>query len=207
MTAPPTPDILPYPTQTETSISDGDTPAPPIHLPHWPLFPVKSVRTGAWLVNYTPLGSSLVAYDGTLRVEAITGGRRASGDLYQRPTIRIPFPVPRTILLPPPNPADGIPVQAKDKYRYYLRVTKILEGITFGSSFQLGLELFLFSPTVNGGGAGTWSTTPIKSTSTLQWIPAPAGYPSSHDYRKSWGQALFLLDMSVGSMFCFSPKL
>lgn len=168
MGAPPTPDILPYPTQIETSISDGDTPAPPtlqpFHPPPWPPFPIpfpfKYVRTGAWLLNYTPLGSSLVAYDGTLRVEAITGGRRASGDLYQRPTIRIPFPTPRTILLPPPNPANGIPVQAISKYRYYLRVTKILEGFTFGSDFQLGLELFLFTPTSNG--AGTWSTTALQ---------------------------------------------
>ncbi|KAH7400403.1 hypothetical protein BKA64DRAFT_481335 [Cadophora sp. MPI-SDFR-AT-0126] len=178
--APPPPDFLPTPIDTETSISDGGTPAFPPFPPRWPPFPFRSVRTGAWLLNYTPLGSSLVAYDGTLRVETITGGRRASGDLYQRPTIRIPFPAPRTILLPPPNPANGIPIQAINKYRYYLRVTKILEGITFGSDFQLGLELYLFTPTSNG--AGTWSTSPIKSTATMRWTPAPAGYPSSNDY-------------------------
>jgi hypothetical protein len=132
------------------------------------------------MLNYAPLGSPLVAYDGTIRVEAITGGRRASGDLYQRPTIRIPFPTPQTIMLPPPNPANGIPVQAIGNYRYYLRVTKILENITLGNSFQLGLQMFLFTPTSNG--AGTWSPQPINCTATMSWTPAPAGYPSSTDY-------------------------
>jgi hypothetical protein len=136
------------------------------------------------MLNYAPLGSPLVAYDGTIRVEAITGGRRASGDLYQRPTIRIPFPAPRTVMLPPPNPVNGIPIQAIGKYRYYLRVTRILENLTFGNSFELGLQMFLFTPTSNG--AGTWSPRPteaaINCTATMTWIPAPAGYPSSSDY-------------------------
>jgi hypothetical protein len=185
MAAPLLPDILPYPTQIETSASDGDTPTPPTLPPFhpWPPFHFKSVRTGAWMLNYTPSGSPLVAYDGTIRVEAITGGRRASGDLYQRPTIRIPFPTPRTIILPPPNPANGIPVQAISRYRYYLRITRILENITLGNSFELGLQMFLFTPTSNG--AGTWSPSPasaINCTATMTWIPAPASYPSPSDY-------------------------
>ncbi|KAH7114687.1 hypothetical protein EDB81DRAFT_920776 [Dactylonectria macrodidyma] len=187
MAAPPMPDILPFPTQVEPSRSDGDTPAPQF-LPALPPFRFKSVRTGAWMLSYAPVGSPLVAYDGTIRVEAIPGGRRASGDLYQRPTIRIPFPpFPRgpgtTIMLPPPNPANGIPVQAISKYRYYLRVTKILENVTIGNSFELGLQMFRFTPISNG--AGTWSppaTSAISFTATMTWMPAPAGYPSSTDY-------------------------
>lgn len=186
------PEILPYPTENNPSISDDNPPPPPgLAIPPIPPpfpfpfpFPrIRSVRTGAWLVNYTPVGSTLVAYDGTIRVEAIAGGRRASGDLYQRPTIRIPFPVPRTIMLSPPNPANGIPIQPIRQYRYYLRITKILENITFGTSFDLGLQMFLFTPT--SGGSGTWSPAPtaaINCTATMTWIPAPAGYPSSGDY-------------------------
>ncbi|KAH6667947.1 hypothetical protein B0J14DRAFT_619917 [Halenospora varia] len=198
MAAPPMPDILPYPTGNNPSSSDDNPPPrppppgltiPPIHPPFPITFPpitfprLKSVRTGAWLVNYSPVGSTFVAYDGTIRVEATAGGRRASGDLYQRPTIRIPFPVPRTIMLPPPNPSNGIPIQPIKQYRYYLRVTKILENITFGKSFDLGLQMFLFTPT--SAGSGTWSPAPaaaIDCTATMTWIPAPAGYPSSGDY-------------------------
>ncbi|KAH8588343.1 hypothetical protein B0O99DRAFT_677525 [Bisporella sp. PMI_857] len=181
MAAPPMPDILPYPTGTDQSVSDDNPPPPPAFPIPFPS--IRSVRTGAWIVNYTPVGSTLVAYDGTIRVEAITGGRRASGDLYQRPTLRIPFPVPTTILLPPPNPANGIPIQPIKQYRYYLRVTKILESITFGKSFDLGLQMFLFTPTSNG--SGTWSPAPaaaVNCTATMTWIPAPAGYQSSGDY-------------------------
>jgi hypothetical protein len=86
-------------------------------------------------------------------------------------------------MLPPPNPANGIPIQAISKYRYYIRVTKILENVTIGNSFELGLQMFLFTPTANG--AGTWSpppTAPINCTATMTWMPAPAGYPSSSDY-------------------------
>ncbi|KAL7916694.1 hypothetical protein GGI35DRAFT_466230 [Trichoderma velutinum] len=149
MTAPLMPDILPFPGQDETPMSDGNTPAlPPVAIP---------------------------------------GGRRASGDLYQRPTTRIAFPFPpgrpgTTIMLPPPNPANGIPIQAISRYRYYLRVTKILENVTVGNSFELGFQMFLFTPDSD---AGTWSppaTSTINCTATMAWIPAPPGYPSSSDY-------------------------
>ncbi|UKZ77017.1 hypothetical protein TrVFT333_004733 [Trichoderma virens FT-333] len=188
MAAPPMPDILPFPTQVETSRSDGDAPAPSF-LPGLTPSRVKSVRAGAWMLNYAPVNSPLVAYDGTMRVETIPGGRRASGDLYQRP-LKVPFPFPEfprpgnTIqLLPPPDPANGIPVQAISRYRYYLRVTKILENVTIANSFELGFQMFLFTPTSNG--AGTWSppaTSAINCTATMTWTPAPAGYPSSSDY-------------------------
>lgn len=185
------PDVLPYPSQANASSSDGDNPKLP-QLPFPPIFPpifkFKNVRTGAWMLNYTPVGSQHVAYDGTLRVEAVTDGRRASGDLYQRPTFRIPGFPPfgnsgTVILLPPPSPVNGIPVQAINRYRYYLRVTKILENWTLGNSFELGIQMFLFTPTSNG--AGTWSptaATAVNCTAIMAWTPAPAGYPSSADY-------------------------
>src|SRR5690606_31067823 len=90
--------------------------------------PIRSVRAGCWLLNYKPSGVSLVSYDGTLRVESHSNGRTASGDLYQRPVIFLPIPLPspfpvlpgkpvlkpnlslKPILLSGPNPAAGIPI-------------------------------------------------------------------------------------------------
>jgi len=125
-------------------------PPPPVALPRPEPFPpvhLRSVRAGCWLVNYTPTGSSVVSFDGTLRVEAHSAGRTASGDLYQRPVILLPFPPgpPHPILLPGPNPANGVPILSRSRYRFYLRVTQILENFTFGNSFQLGFEMWRFT--------------------------------------------------------------
>lgn len=166
------PEILPLAQHDERRPVDEDSPSPPdVPLPI-PIH-IRSVRTGAWILNYKPVNSPFVAYDGTLRVESIANGKRASGDLYQRPTFRLPFPPGGiTILGPPPNPANGIPIQPINKYRFYLRVTSILEYFTFGNAFDLGLELYAFTPT------NSWSTTPIKCTANMKWGVAPNGYPS-----------------------------
>jgi hypothetical protein len=154
----------------------------------WPPFHLKSLRCGCYLVNYTPNGSSLVSYDGTLRVECHSNGRTASGDLYQRPFIIFPPipgfpPIPRPpILLPGPNPAAGIPTLSRNRYRYYLRVTQILEHFTFGNSFTLGFEMWRFTKAAglwNTG--GTW-TNEGAFTAQMSWTPAPSGYPSSGDF-------------------------
>jgi hypothetical protein len=86
-----------------------------------------------------------------LRVECHSNGRTASGDLYQRRIIFLPpsppFPPgpPSPVVLPGPNPADGIPILARNRYRYYLRVTQILEHFTVGNSFTLGFEMYRFA--------------------------------------------------------------
>ncbi len=126
-----------------------------------------------------------MTYDGTLRVECHNNGRTASGDLYQRPIIFLP-PIPglppRPILLAGPNPAAGIPVLGRGNYRYYLRVTQILEYITIGNSFTLGLEMHRFTKASGGWSTGgTWANEGAF-TALMTWQAAPAGYPSSGDY-------------------------
>ncbi|WJN57544.1 hypothetical protein [Pseudomonas sp. SO81] len=152
----------------------------------------RSVRAGCWLLNYKPSGASLVSYDGTLRVESHSDGRTASGDLYQRPVIFLPVPIPvpfptlqtktaatnlslKPILLAGPNPASGIPILARNNYRYYVRVTSLPEYFYLGNSFSLGFQLYRFTA------PNTWA---LESTLTAQMvrITAPAGYPSPSDY-------------------------
>ncbi|WP_225592233.1 hypothetical protein [Pseudomonas sp. PDM15] len=152
----------------------------------------RSVRAGCWLLNYKPSGASLVSYDGTLRVESHSDGRTASGDLYQRPVIFLPIPIPvpfptlqtktaatnlslKPILLAGPNPASGIPILARNNYRYYVRVTSLPEYFYLGNSFSLGFQLYRFTA------PNTWA---LESTLTAQMvrITAPAGYPSPSDY-------------------------
>ena len=131
---------------------DGDNPpqdatsAPGPVGPSAPPLPIRNIRCGCWLISYRPGGSPLVAFDGTLRVECHSAGRTASGDLYQRRTIRIPSPPvlpprpPRVVLLPPPNPAAGIPILPRSRYRYYIRVTSLPEQFFSGNTLHAGLR-------------------------------------------------------------------
>ena len=165
---PPLPQALPQPGPQPLPV-----PVPPTHF--------RSLRCGCYLINYSPNGSPLARYDGTLRVECHSNGRTASGDLYQRRIIFLPpsppFPPgpPSPVVLPGPNPADGIPILARNRYRYYLRVTQILEHFTVGNSFTLGFEMYRFAA------PNTW-TNEGAFTAQMIWIPAPAGYPSSGDF-------------------------
>jgi hypothetical protein len=153
----------------------------------------RSLRCGCYLINYTPNNSLLTTYDGTLRVECHSNGRTASGDLYQRPQMLIaydpyvPIPTypspytytptlqPQLVLAPAPNPGAGIPIFSRGRYRYYLRVTQILEYYTFGNSFTLGLQMYRFTA------PNTW-TFEGDYTAVMSWSAAPLGYPSSSDY-------------------------
>jgi hypothetical protein len=189
MDAPPLPDALPMVQVPQTSVPTDGPLVPPITFPPPFPFPLnfRSVRQGAWLVSYVPSNTTNVAYDGTIRVESQGATRTASGDLYQRPVIIIPampFPFPRgpiTLMLNPPDPAKGIPIQARNKYRYYLRVTQILEFLTFGNSFELGLQMWKYTAAPNN--TATW-TNDGDYTATMTWVapPANSGYPSARDY-------------------------
>jgi hypothetical protein len=174
-------------------------PFPPVipQPPLWPPFQIRSLRCGCYLVNYKPNGSSLVTFDGTMRVECHGSGRTASGDLYQRPILWLPNPPrippfppfppfpplpPIPILLPGPNPASGIPILSRNQYRYYLRVTQILEYFTFGNSFTLGFEMHRFTKASGPwSSGGTWANEGAF-TAQMSWQAAPAGYPSGGDY-------------------------
>ena len=136
---PPLPDpVPPFPAPLPAPHPVELIPRPEVIWPR-PPFHFRSVRCGCWLLNYTPSASLLVTYDGTLRVECHADGRTASGDLYQRRVLLLPVPRPlppivgppvpaRPIQAPPPSPAAGIPVLPRGQYRYYLRVTQILDG-------------------------------------------------------------------------------
>jgi hypothetical protein len=175
---PPLPDAIPSVAQASAEPLPLQPPQP---LP-FPPIALRSLRCGAYLINYTPSNSLFVSYDGTLRVECHSSGRTASGDLYQRQLILLPLlpgfpPIPRPpILSSAPNPAAGIPILPRSRYRYYLRVTQILEFFTVGKSFTLGFEMYRFNSTTR-----TW-TNEGAFTALMTWTPAPAGYPSSNDY-------------------------
>jgi hypothetical protein len=187
MMVPPLPDALEFPSAQTTADNAPSFPIPgEITQPQF--LPIKSVRAGCYLLNYTPNGGSFVTYDGTLRVEKHADGRTASGDLYQRPVLFLPLKtalpadLQRPLFFPGPNPANGIPILSRSRYRYYLKVTQILENFTFGNSFTLGLEMWRF--TKNPGAwntGGTWTNEGLV-TALMSWQAAPAGYPAPSHY-------------------------
>jgi hypothetical protein len=175
----------------------------PLQPPFGPFPHIITIRSGCWLVNYEPTGVAFVAYDGTIRIEQNANGTTASGDLYQRPVLHVPsIPPrpPRQIMLPPPNPADGIPMQSRMKYRYYLRITSIPNRIVFGRFFNLGFEMWRFNATTS-----TWGATPEAVLSArMSSIPTPIGFPGSYfegDTRNSAGVITGRLKMGWISQF------
>ncbi|KAJ9648690.1 hypothetical protein H2199_000603 [Coniosporium tulheliwenetii] len=82
-----------------------------------------------------------------------------------------------------PDPVNGIRILSRSNYRYYLRITRILEGSTSEDSFGLGLQMWLFNATDNSWiNQGDYSATMI-------WTPAPQNYLSSSDYLEGDVQA------------------
>ncbi|HEY9614313.1 hypothetical protein [Allocoleopsis sp.] len=166
---PPLPNPIPI-----SELPSPQLPNPPIVLP-----PIRfrSLRGGCYLIRYTPVATGpvlgFIHYDGTMRVEHDGTNTIASGDLYLHRWFQFPIPS-----LPPvePNPALGIPVFPRNRYRYYLRITQILEFVTIGNSFTLGFERYLFNHATN-----SW-TNEGAFTALMSWTPAPLGYPSSSDY-------------------------
>ena len=187
MASPPLPPVLALPQLS--SAEDGPFVPPPTGGPIIggpPIqFPFRNIRGGGWLLSYEPRNTT-ARYDGTLRVEnhkageAVTG-RTASGDLYLRRTTIIPGPSGGhlSVNLPPPSPTNGIPILPRNKYTYYTRVTKIDEGFSFGRTFTLEMEFYRFAQTTPLNFSFVLEDT---HTVTLEWKPAPAGYPSARDY-------------------------
>lgn len=174
-TNPPLPDFLFHEGQADDQPLVGPVPIPVGPIP--PLVPVpplllKSLKCGCYLVNYRPAQNRLLSYDGTIRVECHSNGRTASGDLYQR-RIRV-FPPPPA-LFPAPSPAAGIPILPRAQYRYYLRVTQLLENFTVANNFTLGFEMYRFTAPNSWVNEGAFKA-------QMFWKPAPAGFPSPGDY-------------------------
>jgi hypothetical protein len=144
----------------------------------------KALRGGCYLMRYTPVqraGAVQLHYDGTMRVERLsTTNVTASGDLYVHQPLKLwpgRLAKPSRPGKPPePNPALGIPIFPRKNYRYYVRVTQILEGSTHLNNFMLGFELHRFNHTTKA-----W-TVEGPFTARMVWSAAPPGYPSSGDY-------------------------
>jgi hypothetical protein len=171
---PPLPDTIPDP-EPKMLQATSQTPMDQTLLSPWWFRPL---RQGCYLLRYTPIvlpvQFGLLHYDGTMRVQRDGATNTiASGDLY----IHQLFPWPPSSRFKfEPNPASGIPIFARNRYRYYLRVTQILEGLQIASSFTLGFEFHRFDLTTT-----TWTNEGAK-TAFMTRIPAPLGYPSSSDY-------------------------
>ncbi|MEZ4714078.1 MAG: hypothetical protein R3A44_43240 [Caldilineaceae bacterium] len=156
-----------------------------LHLPGFDpdvLIPrFRALSHGCYLLHFQPTASSFFSYYGTMRVERNGFNTTASGDLYQHNNFTFIFrPFPNFGIIrvpnPGPNPANGIPILSRSQYRYYVRVTQILEFITLSNSFTLGYELHKYD-----AATATWS---LESTNSavMQWTTAPAGYPLSSQY-------------------------
>jgi len=185
---------------------EGPLPALPVPIPdpgfRLPREPVPSelrlpvrlfrgLRGGCYLIRYTPAASGPAGlhYDGTMRVERENNNTTASGDLYRhgaqvwaiplRPSSSGRLPLPGNLSLSlnrEPKPANGIPILPRGEYRYYLRVTQILEGTTIANSFTLGFDMHRFTAATN-----SW-TNDGNCKAVMTWTTAPPGYPSGSDY-------------------------
>ena len=137
------------------------------------IFPTfKALAQGCYLLHFSPLFNFTTEYYGTLRVQKEGINTIASGDLYSRWKLSLPW-LPAD---PVPNPASGIPIFKRSKYAYYLRVTQILEWLTFGNSFTLGFQRYQYNHSNQ-----TFSYLDTL-TAKMSWTNAPAGYPNSSQH-------------------------
>jgi len=167
---------LPDPIEVPASPSPLPCGEPSPMAPPDPVSLSRRLRSGCYLIEYALTAHPRIRYDGTLRVESNESGRTASGDLYQRSTIVVPQPLPKrpaVSLGPGPDPAAGIPIFPRDRYRYYLRVTQIREA---GSGVTLVFEMHRFDLA-----APSW-TDEGAFTALMAWTPAPQSYPSTSDF-------------------------
>jgi len=112
-----------------------------------------------------------------MRVERHGSGVTASGDLYQHTAYRFEgFPSFRIVPNPDPSPSAGIPIFRRSSYRYYLRVTQILEWLTFSNTFVLKFERYSFDATTN-----TWSNDG-EFLAVMTFKAAPSSYPAGATY-------------------------
>jgi hypothetical protein len=175
--APPLPDPVTNGEHETVAVEPVDEAAREPAASFVPLPIKRRLRPGCYLMRYTPTHHATTLlpphYDGTLRVEREDSTNTiASGDLYlHQPKITHPFLLPKE-----PNPAAGIPIFPIANYRYYVRVTQILEGSATATQFTLGFELHRFDHATN-----TWSLEG-PYTARMRWTIAPIGYPKPFDY-------------------------
>jgi hypothetical protein len=131
----------------------------------------RGLRAGCHLLRFAPRTQAPLG--GTLRVEREGGSVIASGDLYLQAA--------------EPDPSAGIPVFPRDRYRAYLRVTRVSDG---GSA--LGLEVFDFDHA-----AGTWLEG-VELSAHMSAAAAPDGFPSREDFLQ--GEVRDLSGSPVGEL-------
>ena len=139
----------------------------------------KSLREGCYYIQFTqisqPENSEFLHYNGTMRVQHEGSSTIASGDLYFHQTsIGQNSSSPSVIK---PNPANGIPIFPINKYKYYVRVTKILEESATTTGFTFEFELHRYTPRP---GMPRWKKEGTY-LSTMTWEPVSIGYPSDSD--------------------------
>ena len=189
--------LLPDPINAQPNLAEDFFRLPADELTHiTSLLKFFSLNTGCYLTRFTPTGTDF-HYDGTIRVQRIGTNTIASGDLYQHKPFKIwPVPAPFSVangkavggtvvpqndasfLLGEPNPSNGIPIFSRSNYRYYLRITQILELISTSKTFTLGFEMWKF----NGASVSPQWTKEGTFTAPMTFGAAPANYPAGADY-------------------------
>ncbi|KAG8534295.1 uncharacterized protein KY384_001139 [Bacidia gigantensis] len=160
----------------------------------------RSLREGCWLISYYRSQRSLLAYDGTLRVEpSAADGRIISGDLYQREVNLVSNRKSAPALGVSPATANGIPIQLRARYRYYIRVTN-LHIVNEGKESSMLFEMWRYNNADH-----SWTNEGLLSAS-LCFNGAPVRYPASQDYAKgdvksSTGDVVGQLEMGWISVF------
>jgi hypothetical protein len=135
--------------------------------------PRGTLRAGCHLVAFTRDGGPLsVRYVGTLRVEREETGTVASGDLYLHGVVG----EPPDLLPEEADPGAGIPIFARSRYRYYIRVTGPEEPARDGAAAVLRFELYRYDHPSN-----TWSAEGTFSAE-LHQTAAPGGYPHAEEF-------------------------
>lgn len=169
----------------------------PVSLFPWPLYMLPQ---GAYFLQLQP--NAFGRYNGTMRVERHSAGVTASGDLYNHPPFKVvTFPFFQIVPNPDPSPSAGIPVYARSSYRYYLRVTQILEYLSFSDTFTLGFELYQYD-----AASQSW-TNQGAHTAAMTFKPAPAGYPSGATYLEGTAKNAAGADVGALRMGWVSPHL
>lgn len=158
-----------------TALSPATVVAPGPRI--WPPWTLRSLKHGCYFLQWKPLNTYWYRFNGTMRIERHGQGVTASGDLYHHQSYSYRFfPRFRIVPNPDPSPSAGIPIFRRSSYRYYLRVTQILEWFTTSSSFVMKFERRKFNASNN-----TWSNEGTY-TAILAFKTAPSGYPSGAIY-------------------------
>lgn len=172
-----TPPELPetiIPDQPSTDAADATVAATSAAI-NWP-FVLRWLREGCYFLQWRPKNIIWHRFNGTMRIERHGQGTTASGDLYLHRAFTFKWFPFQLIPNPDPSPSAGIPIFPRNNYRFYLRVTQILEWFTISNSFTMTFERRSFD-----AGTNSWNNDGVF-TAVMTFKTAPAGYPSGATY-------------------------